>query len=94
MNAPCIQKTLFLLCVMTENAVRPTGAEAAVLVKSVEMPADAVLIQGPDFNKRLSLSDLMASYRTMGFQASGLAEAIDIIENMASNLEQSLKKTR
>ncbi|CDH53681.1 deoxyhypusine synthase [Lichtheimia corymbifera JMRC:FSU:9682] len=61
---------------------RPAGAEAAVLLQSVEMPEDAVLIQGPDFNKKLSLSDLMASYRTMGFQASGLGEAIDIVEQM------------
>lgn len=63
---------------------RPAGAEAAVLLQSVEMPEDAVLIQGPDFNKKLSLSDLMASYRTMGFQASGLGEAIDIVEQMVS----------
>ncbi|KAJ8660492.1 deoxyhypusine synthase [Lichtheimia ornata] len=65
-----------------ESNERPTGAEAAVLLQSVEMPEDAVLIQGPDFNKKLSLSDLMASYRTMGFQASGLGEAIDIVEQM------------
>lgn len=67
-----------------ESNERPTGAEAAVLLQSVEMPEDAVLIQGPDFNKKLSLSDLMASYRTMGFQASGLGEAIDIVEQMVS----------
>ncbi|KAI8369285.1 deoxyhypusine synthase [Radiomyces spectabilis] len=60
----------------------PTGAEDAVFVKSVEMPDDAVLITGPDFNQRLSLTDLLGSYRAMGFQASGLGEAIDIIENM------------
>ncbi|KAI9266840.1 deoxyhypusine synthase [Phascolomyces articulosus] len=64
------------------NSIVPNVAESAVLVKSVEMPEDAVLIQGPDFNQKLSLSDIMGSYKTMGFQASGLGEAIDIIKEM------------
>ncbi|KAI9322213.1 deoxyhypusine synthase [Dichotomocladium elegans] len=68
---------------MTEsNDHRPAGAEAAVLLQSVEMPEDAVLVQGPDFNKKLSLTDLMSSYRTMGFQASALGDAIEIVKEM------------
>ncbi|KAI9032588.1 deoxyhypusine synthase [Phycomyces nitens] len=62
--------------------IQPTGAQAAVFVQSVEMPENAVLIKGPDFNQNLSLSDLMSSYKTMGFQASGLGEAIDIVNCM------------
>ncbi|KAG0165253.1 hypothetical protein DFQ28_009049 [Apophysomyces sp. BC1034] len=60
------------------------NAQAAVFVQSVEMPKDSVLVQGPDFNetKTLSLSELMSSYKTMGFQASSLGEAIDIVEDM------------
>lgn len=61
---------------------RPTVAEAAVLLQSVEMPEDAVLVKGPDFNKQLSLTDLLGSYKTMGFQASSLGEAIEIVEKM------------
>ena len=68
------------------NSSAPNVAEAAVLLQSVEMPEDAVLIQGPDFNQKLSLSDLMGSYKSMGFQASGLGEAIDIIKEMVSNV--------
>lgn len=62
----------------------PKGATDAVLVQSEEMPADTPLIEGPDFNKVLSLSDLLATYKYMGFQASGLGKAIDIVEKMVS----------
>jgi hypothetical protein len=62
----------------------PKGATDAVLVQSEEMPADTPLIEGPDFNKVLSLSDLLATYKHMGFQASGLGKAIDIVEKMVS----------
>ena len=66
------------------NNSAPNVAEAAVLLQSVEMPEDAVLIQGPDFNQKLSLSDIMGSYKSMGFQASGLGEAIDIVKQMVN----------
>ncbi|ORX44584.1 deoxyhypusine synthase [Hesseltinella vesiculosa] len=60
----------------------PKGAQDAVFVESVTMPDDAVLVQGPDFNKDLSLTDLLSSYKYMGFQASSLGESIDIVEQM------------
>ena len=58
-----------------------------MLVQSEEMPADTPLIEGPDFNKDLSLSDLLATYKHMGFQASGLGKAIDIVNKMVSRQE-------
>lgn len=64
----------------------PKGAQAAVFVESIDMPEDSVLIQGPDFNKPISLLDLLSSYNTMGFQASSLGEAIDIVEKMVNNI--------
>ncbi|CAO3683554.1 unnamed protein product [Umbelopsis vinacea] len=64
------------------NEAAPKGATDAVLVQSEEMPEDTPLIEGPDFNKDLSLSELLASYKHMGFQASGLGKAIDIVNNM------------
>lgn len=61
---------------------QPTGAQAAVFVESVEMPKDSLLIKGPDFNQSLSLTDLLSSYKAMGFQASSLGNAIEIVEQM------------
>jgi deoxyhypusine synthase len=69
---------------MSTNNNDPTGAQAAVFVESVEMPKDALLVEGPDFNKPLSLHDLLHSYKAMGFQASSLGEAMEIVEKMAS----------
>ncbi|KAJ2962307.1 hypothetical protein NQZ79_g2544 [Umbelopsis isabellina] len=60
----------------------PKGATDAVLVQSEEMPADTPLITGPDFNKVLNLTQLLESYKLMGFQASGLGKAIDIVNKM------------
>ncbi|RUS18282.1 hypothetical protein BC937DRAFT_88959 [Endogone sp. FLAS-F59071] len=57
-------------------------ATEAVLVQSVEMPADSIKVQGPDFNKDLSLHELLFSFSTMGFQASALGKAIDIVNKM------------
>lgn len=62
----------------------PKGATDAVLVQSEEMPADTPLITGPDFNKVLNLTQLLESYKLMGFQASGLGKAIDIVNKMVS----------
>jgi hypothetical protein len=76
---------LYLMSSAHNNSVEvPKGATDAVLVQSEEMPADTPLIEGPDFNKVLSLSDLLATYKHMGFQASGLGKAIDIVEKMVS----------
>lgn len=68
---------------MSNNAQQqPTGALDAVFVESVEMPEGSVLIQGPDFNKELSLSQLLGAYKQIGYQGSSLGEAIDIIKEM------------
>ena len=65
----------------TENT-QPTGALDAVFVQSEEMPEGSVLIQGPDFNKKLSLSDLLGAYKQIGYQGSSLGEAIEIVKEM------------
>lgn len=63
---------------------QPTGALDAVFVESVEMPEGSVLIQGPDFNKKLSLSELLGAYKQIGYQGSSLGESIEIIKEMVS----------
>lgn len=67
------------------NTAEPTGALDAVFVESVEMPEGSVLIQGPDFNKKLSLSELLCSYKQIGYQGSSLGEAIEIVKEMVTH---------
>lgn len=58
------------------------SAKDAVFVHSESF--DGVKIQGPDFNMPLELHDLLNSYQSIGFQATGLARAIELINKMAS----------
>ena len=62
----------------------PTTAASAVLVKSEPIPEDAIPVQGPDFDKPLGLQEFLRSYETIGFQATSLGRAIDIVEKMVS----------
>ncbi|TEB30233.1 deoxyhypusine synthase [Coprinellus micaceus] len=60
----------------------PTGASAAVLKPSDPIPHDAVPVQGPNFEKKLSFQDFMTSYERIGFQANSFGKAIDIVDKM------------
>ncbi|KAK5997001.1 Deoxyhypusine synthase [Cladobotryum mycophilum] len=63
----------------------PTEATNAVLVQSEEMPHDAQQVEELDFNKLkgpITAEDLFLGMRNMGFQASSMAEAIRIINDM------------
>lgn len=55
-----------------------------VIFPSEEIPEDAVDVKGPDFNKPIDLEALLKSYETIGFQATGLARAIQVVDEMAS----------
>ncbi len=55
-------------------------ARKEVFKKSKEVKGTE--IKGPDFNKSLSLSELINSYKNIGFQASNLHKAIEIIKKM------------
>jgi deoxyhypusine synthase len=61
-----------------------TSAHANVLAPSEAISDNATHIKGPDFNKPIDLQDLLRSYETIGFQASGMARAIQIVEEMVS----------
>lgn len=56
------------------------AAKEAIFVKSEVY--EGTRIQGPDFNLPLELDALLESYKTIGFQANGLARAIEIINQM------------
>jgi deoxyhypusine synthase len=60
----------------------PAGAAAAVLKRSEPLPETAVSVQGPDFDKSLSVQDLLSSYERIGFQATSLGKAIEIVDRM------------
>jgi hypothetical protein len=58
------------------------AAKAALFVSSEKVPEDATRIRGPDFNQPIGLDGLLESYASIGFQASGLNKAIEIINRM------------
>ncbi|KAL7419182.1 Deoxyhypusine synthase [Cryptotrichosporon argae] len=59
-----------------------TVAHASVLMPSQDLPEGSKRVRGPDFDKPINLADLLGSFETIGFQATGLARAIEVIENM------------
>ena len=64
----------------------PSAATAAVLVQSAPVPKDAIPVQGPNFERPLGLQELLSSYERIGFQATSLGRAIEIVEKMVSTL--------
>ncbi|KAJ7068244.1 Deoxyhypusine synthase [Mycena amicta] len=61
----------------------PTNTSAAVLAPSDPIdPATAIPVQGPDFSSPLSLQAFLKSYERIGFQATSLGRAIDVVNNM------------
>ncbi|CAJ0626865.1 8437_t:CDS:2 [Entrophospora sp. SA101] len=61
----------------------PSSITQAVLVQSTPMPESSKTVIGPDFNKNLSLGELIGSYYSrIGFQATSLGRAIEIINKM------------
>ncbi|KAK2466183.1 hypothetical protein APHAL10511_001825 [Amanita phalloides] len=60
----------------------PKAASAAVLQPSGPVPDNSVSVQGPCFDSALSLQQFLASYDRIGFQATSLGRAIDIVNRM------------
>lgn len=64
----------------------PSAAKDAVLVKSDEMPRDAQAVEELDFNHlggpSIPVDALLGGMKHMGFQASSMARAVDIIQQM------------
>lgn len=71
---------------MSDNKYIPGLASEAVLKQSVVVPEDFVKVNGIDYSHdsayNMKAADLIASMRSMGFQASSLAQACDIIDKM------------
>lgn len=60
------------------------SAHASVLTPSEAIPENAVHVQGPDLSKPIDLMGLLKAYETIGFQATGMARAIEVVEEMVS----------
>ena len=64
----------------------PSSVADAVLVPSNEMPANAQPVEELDFNalagRSITVDDLVSGMKHMGFQASSIGKAIDIINDM------------
>ena len=71
---------------MTESGALPASVADAVLQNSGGLPEGVdKVIEGYDFNNGIpSLSTLLQSYGTTGFQASALQDAVVEIEKMVS----------
>jgi hypothetical protein len=69
-----------------EASSSTSNAHASVLMPSEELPEDAVHIKGPDMSNPITLDDLLKAYNTIGFQATGLARAIQIVEEMVNGI--------
>ena len=68
------------------EAAAPAVSTEAVLKKSVEMPLDAQKVEDLNFDdftgRSVTVEDLIRSTAHMGFQASSIAEAVRIINEM------------
>lgn len=66
----------------------PVEATNAVLVPSDELPKDAQKVEEIDFNafkgRPITVDDIMQSMGNMGFQASAMGDAVNIINKMVS----------
>jgi len=65
-----------------EASSSTSNAHASVLMPSEDLPDDAVHIKGPDLSNPITLEELLKSYNTIGFQATGLSRAIQIVDEM------------
>ena len=57
-------------------------ATASVLLRSAPVPENSVTVKGPDFNQQLNLHELLENYSRIGFQASSVGKAIELINKM------------
>ncbi|KAF7301641.1 hypothetical protein MIND_00729600 [Mycena indigotica] len=61
----------------------PTSTSAAVLAPSESIdPNTSISVQGPDFSSPLTLQAFIQSYERIGFQATSLGRAIDVVNKM------------
>ena len=70
----------------------PDIATDAVLVRSEQMPEDAKIVKGYDFNAGLDHHALLHSFLHSGFQATNFGLAVEQINAMIKKREEPLGK--
>jgi deoxyhypusine synthase len=60
----------------------PSAAQAAILQPSVKLDSTYPTVKGPNLEEEHTLDSLLSSFSTIGFQASGVAKACELIEKM------------
>jgi deoxyhypusine synthase len=64
----------------------PSAAKGAVLKSSDPVPDDAVPVKGLDFDafahRNITVAELVDSWKNVGFQATSVGQAVDIINDM------------
>ena len=63
----------------------PQDASNAVLLPSHPIPVDTLSVEGPNFECAFSVDELLGSYERIGFQATSLGRAIQVVDKMVSN---------
>ncbi|KAK5681119.1 Deoxyhypusine synthase [Elasticomyces elasticus] len=68
------------------NGNAPTGATDAVLKPSDPVPSGALPVKGLDFDefkgRDITVAELVENMSSMGFQATSVGQAVDIVNNM------------
>ena len=70
---------------MSSAAASTSTSHGAVLAPSEPVPSSSVAVSGPNFEREHSLDQLLESYSRIGFQASSLGKAVDIVREMVSS---------
>lgn len=66
------------------------SAHSSVLQASAPIPDSQVPVSGPNFDRPHSLDELLSAYATIGFQASSLGKAVDIVNEMVRRLDREV----
>lgn len=68
------------------NEAAPTGVADAVLKPSDPVPAEAIPVKGLDFDafadRNITVAELIENLKNVGFQATSVGQAVDIINGM------------
>jgi deoxyhypusine synthase len=68
------------------NGAAPSGATDAVLKPSDPVPEGAIPVRGVEFNRftdrNMTVAELVDGMSHMGFQASSIGQAVDIVNGM------------
>lgn len=76
----------------------PTEAQDAVLKPSEPVPEGAVPVQGLDFDafadRNVTVAELVENLKAVGFQATSIGQAVDIVNGMVSSQSRCLYPAR